>query len=368
MSGKVKVKEKVKDQLVPGLKKIKESANRTSLTLVLAVFVFVVLLCAIILAALGIWALAKFGVLVEEDGEVHLGTAIIIMTVISLLIGAVLVFFSSRIPLRPINELINKMNRLAAGDFAARLEFGPSLASHPAFGEIVQSFNTMAEELQNTELLRSDFINNFSHEFKTPIVSIMGLAGVLSRGDPGEAERRQYALAIEEESRRLSVMASNVLMLSRVENQRILTDVTRYNLAEQLRGALLLLESKWSAKETELELDLCEYSVDANEELMRQVWINILDNAIKFSPRGAKIKVTTAKADGRTHVRITNTGSEIPADKLEKIFGKFYQADESHAAQGNGIGLAIARRIVELHGGSITAESANGETTFEVVF
>lgn len=365
--GRVKVKEKVKDQLAPGLKKIKESASRTSLTLVLSVFVFAILICAISLAALGIWALARFGVLVAEDGELRLGTALILMTAISLLIGAVLVFFSSRIPLRPINELINKMNRLAAGDFAARLEFAPSLASHPAVGEIVQSFNTMAEELQNTELLRSDFINNFSHEFKTPIVSIMGLAGLLSRGNLGEAEREQYARAIEEESRRLSVMASNVLELSRVENQRILTDITCYNLAEQLRGAILLLEDKWSAKEIELELELREYTIEANEELMRQVWINILDNAIKFAPQGAVVSVITDRRGDRTRVRIKNTGSRIPEDKLDKIFGKFYQADESHAAQGNGIGLAIVRRIVELHGGEITAASDDEGTTFEVL-
>ncbi len=355
---------KVTEQLKPGLAKIKEKASRTSLTLFLSIFVFVILLSAVSLAALGLWILTRVGVLV--DGELQLGSIILFVTVISVVLGAVITYFSSKIPLRPFNELINKMNRLAAGDFKVRLEFGPSLSSHPAIMEIIESFNTMAKELESTELLRADFINDFSHEFKTPIASITGFAKLLSRGELTEEQRAEYIKCIEEESVRLSAMATNVLALTRVENQTILTDITSYNLAEQLRSSVLLLEEKWTRKHIELELELDELSVEASEELMRQVFINLLDNAIKFSPDGGKVSISLHALDGMLYASISNTGEAIPSEKLEKIFNKFYQADESHATQGNGIGLAIVKRIVELHRGEIHVECRGGVTTFTV--
>ena len=264
-------------------KKNKERRSRKSLTIVLAVFVFCILLTAIAMTALGLFILTKTGVLVE--GELKLNSVILFMSVISLAIGGLLAFFSSRIPLKPINNLINKMNRLAAGDFKARLEFGETLSSHPAFKEISSSFNTMAEELENTELLRNDFINNFSHEFKTPLVSITGFAKLLAKGNLTEEQKREYLSAIEEESIRLSSMATNVLKLTKVENQTILSDLTTFNLSEQIRSAVLLLEREWTEKKLELELEFDDYEIEASEELLKEVWINLFDNAVKFTPR-----------------------------------------------------------------------------------
>jgi len=350
----------------PDLRKIKERASRTSLTLVLAVFVFAILLTAIGLTMLALYILALTGVIVDVDGSLQMGTVFLLMTVISLVIGALLAFFSSRIPLRPINNLINKMNRLAAGDFRARLEFGSALNTHPAFREISTSFNTMAQELECTEMLRNDFINNFSHEFKTPIVSIRGFAKLLSRDDLTEAQRAQYVRAIEEESVRLSSMATNVLNLTKVENQTILTDTAVYNLSEQVRSAILLLEGKWSDKDIDLQLDFDEYTIEANEELVKQVWINLIDNAVKFTPRGGTVVIGITGDEKRLTVTVSNTGPDIPAEKIGKIFGKFYQADESHAGEGNGIGLAIVKRVVQLHRGEVTVKSENGTTTFAV--
>ena len=165
---------------------------------------------------------------------------------------------------------------------------------------------------------------------------------------------------------RLSYMATNVLNLTKVENQTILTDVTVFNLSEQLRSCLLLLEAKWSQKEIELDLDLEEYTVSANEELLKQVWINLLDNAVKFTPEHGCIRITVTPSKDRLTVTILNTGSEIPPEKQDRIFNKFYQCDESHAGRGNGVGLAIVRRIVELHGGEVTVESGDGKTVFSV--
>lgn len=349
------------------MKKIKESGSRMSLTLAFSIFVFTILLSAIALTALGLWLLTKAGVIVDVDGELQLGQVILFMSLISLIIGGVSVFFSSRLPLKPVNELINKMNRLAAGDFKSRLKFGNTMSTHPAVKELTTSFNTMAEELENTELLRTDFINNFSHEFKTPIVSITGLANLLEAGNLSEEQRIQYARAIKEESMRLSSMASNILNLTNVENQTILTGVSRFNLSEQMRAAVLLLEEKWTSKNIDLQLDFDEYMIEANEELLKEVWINLVDNAIKFVPRCGTVEIEVRDKGEHLCVKICNTGSEIPPEKQEKIFAKFYQADESHATQGNGIGLAIVKRIVELHNGEVRVKSGNGITAFTVL-
>ena len=346
--------------------KIKEKTSRMSLTIVLSVFVFGILFSAIALTALGLWILTKAGVTVDIDGKLQLGQVILFMSLISLVIGAVIAFFSSRIPLKPINELINNMNRLAAGDFKIRLQFGASISSHPAVKELTTSFNTMAEELENTEMLRNDFINSFSHEFKTPIVSITGLANLIESSNLTDEQRVKYARAIREESMRLSSMASNVLHLTKVENQTILTDVSRFNLSEQVRSAVLLLEEKWSRKNIDLQLDFDEYFIEANEEQLKQVWINLIDNAVKFVPRCGTVELEVFEKENHLCVKVSNTGNDIPEDKQEKIFNKFYQADESHATQGSGIGLAIVKRIVVLHHGDIGVVSKNGMTTFTV--
>lgn len=346
-------------------KRIKERRSRKSLTIVLAVFVFGILLTAVAMTALGLFILTKTGVLVE--GEIRLNSVILFMSVISLAIGGLLAFFSSRIPLKPINNLINKMNRLAAGDFKARLEFGETLSSHPAFKEISTSFNTMAEELENTELLRNDFINNFSHEFKTPLVSITGFAKLLAKGNLNEEQKREYLSAIEEESRRLSSMATNVLKLTRVENQMILSDLSRFNLSEQIRSAVLLLEREWTEKKLDLDLKFDDYEIEANEELLKEVWINLFDNAVKFTPRCGTVSILIETVDESYRITVSNTGSVIPPETCDRIFKKFYQIDESHATKGNGIGLAIVKRIVDLHSGEISVRSENELTSFTVL-
>ena len=161
-------------------------------------------------------------------------------------------------------------------------------------------------------------------------------------------------------------MATNVLNLTKVENQAILTDVTEYNLSEQIRGCILLLEDKWEKKNLDLQPDFGEYTIHANEELLKQVWINLLDNAIKFAPAGHTVEVGITELETALTVSIANTGSEIAPEHQKKIFNKFYQADESHAAKGNGVGLAIVKRITQLHGGEVAVTSGNEVTTFIV--
>lgn len=347
--------------------KIKEKTSRSSLTIVLSLFVFGILLIAIAFTALGLWVLTLAGVTVDVDGQLQLGYIILFMFLISLIIGFLTAFLSSRIPLKPINEIINKMNRLAAGDFKTRLHFKHGASLHPAIKEFTDSFNTMAGELENTEMLRNDFINNFSHEFKTPIVSIMGFANLLEVGNLTEEQRVQYARAIREESMRLSSMANNVLNLTKVENQTILTDISKFNLSEQIRSSVLLLEEKWVKKNIELQLDFDEYEIEANEELLKQVWINLIDNAIKFVEPAGTVALEVIDLEASICIKISNTGNEIPPQKRERIFNKFYQADESHATQGNGIGLAIVKRIVDLHNGNVGVGYEKGSTVFTVI-
>ncbi|MDD5863853.1 MAG: HAMP domain-containing sensor histidine kinase [Firmicutes bacterium] len=345
----------------------KQRKQRWSLTLLYAGVFFVIQLIAVLITAALSFLLSKLGVL-ENFGFPDNSTLALltVMLLVSVAVGILITIFTMKIPLNPFNRLINNMNRLAGGDYSARLTYGKLLQKNPAFRELSDSFNAMAEELENTQMLRSDFVNNFSHEFKTPIVSIAGFAKLLRRGNLTEEQKQEYLAIIEEESLRLAAMATNVMSLTRIENQTILTDLTTFNLSEQLRGCVLLLEEKWSRKELDLDLEFPECTIRANEEMLKQVWINLLDNAIRYSPSHGEIRVRIAEAPDTLAVTVTNYGPDIPADKIGKIWGKFYQADESHSSEGNGIGLAVVKRVVQLHGGSASVTSGNGATAFTV--
>lgn len=364
-------RKKLKDRIdTQSLKRIgnfirKERDQRFSLSILFISFVGCVLLVSAVLIVVSIWLLTNFGVIGNLEGGASTILALIIVGQSSVLISFGISFLLVKIPLKPINILINHMNRLAAGDFKTRLSFGKKLSKNPTFKEISESFNRMAEELENTEMLRGDFINNFSHEFKTPIVSIAGLAKLVNRGGIDDEQREQYLNTIESESLRLADMATNVLNLTKVENQTILSDISGFNLSEQIRASVLLLENKWSQKEIELSLEFDEIYIEGNEELLKQIWINLTDNAIKFSPRGGVVSFEIETDSENVTVKIKNNGSISDTD-LRKIWNKFYQADKSHTTEGNGIGLAIVNRIVDLHGGVATAESADGQVCFSV--
>lgn len=287
----------------------------------------------------------------------------ILFAVTSIIIGTFVSFLFSRIPLKPVNKLIEGMNRLAAGDYKTHIYFG----EYKSGKELAKSFNTLADELQNTEMLRSDFINNFSHEFKTPIVSILGFARILNKGNISDRQRAEYLKIIEEEAERLSVMATNVLNLTKIENQSILTDIVSFNVSEQIRFCILLLEKKWSEKNLELIVEFGEYNISANEEMLKQVWINLLDNAIKFSPDKGTVKIDISKTDSNIIFTFTNQGQEISPKTAAHIFDKFYQGDVSHTTKGNGLGLTMVKKIVELHNGKVCLKNSDKyETVFEV--
>ncbi len=335
--------------------------------MVFVVIVFLAILLHSVVSGFIAYILVDFGI-INVFGEVGIDTSdfLLLSALISIPIGLLISIGFSKVVLKPVRDLIDGMDQLASGNFRARVHVGAMMRKSPTFSQAANSFNKMAEELESTEMLRNDFIDNFSHEFKTPIVSIAGFAKVLKRGNLTQKEKTEYINVIEEESMRLAYMATNVLNLTKVENQTILTDVVRYNLSEQIRSCILLLENKWAEKDLGFNLDFGEYSVCANEEMLKQVWINLLDNAIKFSEPNQEITVHIQKKEKTLVVSVSNYGPEIPAKVQDRIFQKFYQADESHASEGNGVGLAIVKRIVGLHKGCVRASSADGLTSFIV--
>lgn len=349
------------------MNKDEERKSRVALTLLLAGVTFAVQLLFLLLFTAIVITFIKTGVMsIEVSGIIHRPLLIFLFVLFCLTVGAGLSFLLSRIFTGPINKAINTMNRLADGDYKARLEVGRPITHHPTIVEIQNSFNKMAERLDQTEILHTDFVNNFSHEFKTPIVSIFGFAKLLKNGGLTPEEQSEYVDVIEEEARRLSNMAVGMLQLSKVEQQTALTNVMRYNLSEQLRNCVLLLETKWTEKGLEPELLFDEYEIEADEDLLKQVWLNLIDNAIKFSEPDGAFRICVSQDAEHITVSIADTGQDIPEKSLPYIFQKFYQADESHAGEGNGIGLAVAQRIVSMHGGLIAAESGGGKTTFTV--
>ena len=284
---------------------------------------------------------------------------VFMLLVISVVVGTVVSFIISRIPLKPIRQVIDATNRLAEGDFSVRLHLsGPS-----SFQELASSFNRMAEELGGIELLRTDFVDNFSHEFKTPIVSIKGFAEELRHDDLTKEQRNEYLGIIISESTRLSALATNVLNLSRVEKQAILNNRARFDLSEQVRRCVLLFENKWEQRRLNLTVELDEVSLVGDEELLSQVWLNLIDNAVKFTPEGGSVEIRLTRQENAARFVIRDDGYGITQEAQKHIFDKFYQGDASRAVPGNGLGLSIAKRVVALHGGSILCDSQEGVGT-----
>ena len=320
-------------------------------------------LCGVILTA-GLMAAAAYGFLVFFGLLVNPVFRMMAMPMLLMVFILTLAAGMGRSKLRPINDLVHAMHAVSQGDFSVRVDARDVPGD---MGELAGSFNEMAAELGSLELFRKDFINNFSHEFKTPIVSIRGFAKQLERDDLTEAQRREYLEIIVSESDRLANMASNVLLLSKLENQNIVTDKAYYPLDEQLRRAILLLEKQWTEKSIEPDVELEEISYFGNEEMLNHVWVNLLGNAVKFSPEGAPLVVRLSREGGEAVCEIRDAGPGMDEATSRRVFEKFYQGDTAHATEGNGLGLALVKRIVDLCEGSVEVDSAPGQgSTFTV--
>lgn len=287
---------------------------------------------------------------------------IAVFVIVGVLIGIIITASISKLVLKPSWELLSGVRTLSRGDYSVRLDLGGAYEMK----ELASNFNTLAQELEKTEILRSDFINNFSHEFKTPIVSVKGLVELLKKSSLPEEKRVAYLKIIEEELDRVSDMATNILNLTKIENQTILTEITRFNLSEQIRTCILLLEKKWAKKNIEFKLDFKEYFCRGNEDMLKQVWINLLDNAIKFAFENSVVAVDIEETEDEISVKISDKGETIPQEEFKNIFNKFYQKDKTALSEGNGIGLSIVSHIIKLHQGTVGVESKDNLTTFTV--
>lgn len=263
---------------------------------------------------------------------------------------------------RPVQRIISAAEEIMKGNFSVRIQPVHSIDSYDGFDAITGYINRMAEELSGIETLRTDFIANVSHELKTPLAVIQNCAAMLRQPDLPEQQRAEYAKTIMDASRRLSSLVANILKLNKLENQQIYPEKQVYDLGEQLCQCLLSFEEVWEEKDIALETELAEdVRIESDEELMALVWNNLLSNAMKFTPAHGRVGVRLETAGEFAVVRITDTGCGIPPEVGRHIFEKFYQGDTSHAAQGNGLGLALVRRVVDIVGGDISVESEVGK-------
>lgn len=253
----------------------------------------------------------------------------------------------------PIAKLRSAMREVADGDFKVEAKCESCIQD---VQDIYDSFNSMVRELSTTETLQTDFISDVSHEFKTPINAIEGYASLLE-GEPSPEEQRAYVEKILFNTRRLSALTGNILLLSKLSNQSILPQKTQFRLDEQIRQAIVALEQKWSEKELGFEVELAETPFFGYESLLPHVWTNLIGNAVKFSPKGGEIRIKMMRTEGAVVFTIEDDGPGIVPGDEEHIFTKFYQSESSHGMEGNGLGLALVRQIVEMSGGSVDVQN-----------
>ncbi len=290
--------------------------------------------------------------------------------VLSLMI-TVIDAFRRRITLeRTSREIASAAKRLAEGDFTVRVSNVGRNYTDDSFNQIVDCFNKMAAELSSVETLSTDFIANVSHELKTPLSVISNYSSLLASSDITEDDRREYARAITNASRQLSEMITNILRLSRLENKEIFPRCDSYDLSEQICECLLGFENIWESKNITVDTDIDDgITVSQDREMLSLVWNNLFSNAFKFTDIGGTVSVSLHSVDGRAVVSVSDTGCGMSREVGEHIFEKFYQGDTSHATAGNGLGLALVRRVVDVIGGDIFVESTLGVgSVFTVVF
>lgn len=278
-------------------------------------------------------------------------------------IGAILIIFVGKRAITPIVSLTYATKEVAKGNFNVHIDN----KSKDEIGELTRNFNKMTEQLKGIEYLRKDFISNVSHEFKTPIASIQGFAKLLQDKSITDIDRHEYLEIIVEETSRLSKLTSNILRLSKLENQEMVINKTTFSLDEQIRKVIVLLEHEWSKKNIDFNLNLESVFFNSDEELLQQVWINLINNAIKFSSINSIISIKLIKLKSCIQITISDNGIGMDENTIERIFEKFYQGDKAHASEGNGLGLSLVKRIVDLCHGKICVSSNYGQGTTFIV-
>ncbi len=302
--------------------------------------------------------MSELGLITISIPERH--APVLVFALGSLLIGIVIALYVGKLIVRPVQNMGNAFDELSKGNFDVKV---PEDERIMEIREMAQRFNAMTYDLSHIETLRSDFVANVSHEFKTPIASIEGYATLLQNRNLSDEKHDHYVNKILENSKRLTDMSGNILMLSKLENQETVPDKSEYRLDEQIRKCILTLESKWAEKNIDFDMDLPRITYYGSESLLEQVWLNIIDNAIKHSPHSASIKINITQSNETVDVSISDNGDGMSEEVIKHIFEKFYQGDTSRKSEGNGLGLALVKRIVDLCKGSIKVKSELGKGT-----
>lgn len=308
---------------------------------------------------------------IEFTGE-HLETAakltfanVILLSFVFTLID----FFRRRITVnRPIKKITEAAQKMMQGDFSVRIGKSRGAFGENAFDPIIDCFNKMAEELSGTETLRTDFVANVSHELKTPLAIMQNYGTMLQQPQLSDEVRLEYAKAVTDACRRLAHLITNILKLNKLENQQIFPTVSKYDLSEQLCESLLQFESEWEKKNINIETDIAdEVEINADSELLSLAWNNLLSNAFKFTESGGTVGLSLTVDGDYAVVKVYDTGCGMSPEVGAHIFEKFYQGDTSHSTQGNGLGLALVKRVVDIMQGEISVESVVGRgSTFTV--
>ena len=284
--------------------------------------------------------------------------------IIGILLGIPISIFVNRALLLPIRMLSEAMNAVAHGNFDVKMR---TSAPFSDIEKAYRDFNLMTEELAATEILKTDFVSNVSHEIKTPITAIEGYAMLLQGSEDLSEEDAEYVEKILLNSKRLSELVGNMLLFSKIDNQAIDTKVESFSLDEQIRQSILLLEPKWAEKEIELDVDLERIDYEGNKALMMHVWNNLIDNAIKFTPEKSTVSIALRKDGDRVIFTVEDEGEGIAEADAGHIFDKFYQCDSSHKQEGNGLGLALVKSITDALGGSVSTENIEKGCRFTIV-
>ncbi len=290
---------------------------------------------------------------------------VIFLSILFTLIDYLRRYFSVK---RPLNRILEATKKMRQGDFSVRIEKSDFFASPNEFGIIAEDINKLAEELSGVETLRTDFISNVSHELKTPLSVIQNYATLLQDETLSAEVRKEYTQTVMDASKRLSTLITNILRLNKLENQQIYPQNQKYNLSEQMCECLLGFETLWEEKNLQIETDIVsDIQIEADAELLALVWNNLLSNAMKFTDKGGTVSVTVKKEAETAIVIVSDTGCGISSETGKHIFEKFYQGDTAHTVQGNGLGLALVKRIIDIMKGEISVQSIVGKgSTFTV--
>ncbi len=318
----------------------------SNINIFFTILVFVEFIVTIAFASFVQWVL-------ESVLQITIPTTLFLLLV-GAFMGSAIAFLVNRVFFEPIEKLKDGMNDVSDGDFSVKIDTNSPINE---VKELYDSFDLMVKELSATEILQSDFMSNVSHEIKTPVNAIEGYAMLLESEEITPEEQQEYVEKILFNTKRLSELVGNVLLLSKIDNQAIPKNEKKFRLDEQIRQSIMQLETKWTDKDIELDVELDKVEFIGNATLLIHIWDNLINNAIKFNNQGGVVKLRLTSDVDNVVFSVEDNGPGISDEAMKHIFDKFYQADSSHRQEGNGLGLALVKRIVDLYDGDIGVEN-----------